>query len=751
MKILFILKQTGYLRHFDTAVEFLASRGHQVRLASQDSSLELPSALRNVTGVSITACPKKRGDAWANDASLFRRAEDYLRYLEPPYDVATKLRSRAFSKLVQTLSNGQRDADLAWSEVGLELTDVEIRRLRKFFALVEETLPSDSAIEKFLKQESPDAVVITPLIDIGSGQTDFVKSARSLGIPVGMVLFSWDNLSTKGCVHVMPDRMFVWNELQKREAIELHGVPEQRVSVTGAPRFDRFIDLAAGQGSVTTRSDFCRPLGFKKDKPIILYLASSKFVAGDERPFIQDWIRDVRTSEDPVVAGANLLIKTHPDLNRDWSDGSEERVSWPGVEPVLVSSPFEGAGGFPSKRVAVIRNRFTAAQSLYECLYHSTVVVGLNTSAELEAAILGKPVLTLAAGGDIQAGQQETLHFHYLLRANGGFVEMASSVDEHLKQLSDVVGGRYDSQHIQSFVTAFLRPRGWDINSSKVLARSIVKGLAPVKVRNESDKKSQPAHNNPSTSLESSVAELDYSQHRILIKASTQMERRWRARACAKEPWTVAWLEESVRQGDVFYDIGANIGAFSLIAAMHCAKNLQVIAFEPGYASFAHLCDNIVLNGCESVITPLPLPLSDKTELAKFKYRSREAGQSRHSLSEWREEAQKDSLRRYRQPVLAMRLDEMVKTFNLPYPTHLKIDVDGGELQVLNGATGVLSHEDLQTLLVEIDEELGHDVVGLLSDAGFNLVSRHQHAGKVNAPWYGLFKRVVGPGAVLSA
>jgi FkbM family methyltransferase len=748
MKILFVLKQTGYLRHFDTVVQTLAHQGHEIRLASQNASLTLPSTLQGLPSVSITACPKKRGDAWAKDVSLFRRAEDYLRYLEEPYTQATKLRARAFDKFIQTLSNGKRVPEPSWSEIGLELTDAEIRRLRKFFALIEDTLPSDTSIEDFVKQQAPDALLITPLVDIGSGQSDFVKSARALGIPVGMALFSWDNLSTKGSVHIAPDHVFVWNEVQQREAVELHGIRKKRISLTGAPRFDRFIDLAVHDESKTKRTEFCQALGLETDRPIILYLCSSKFVAADERPFIQSWIRDVRASKDPVVAGANLLVKTHPDLTRDWRDHSEQHVSWPGVEPALISTPFG------EDRTTVLMSKFTALQTLYECLYHSDVVVGLNTSAELEAGILGKPVLTLPAGEGLEAGQRRTLHFHYLLRANGGFVELASSMDEHLTQLADVLAGRYDTQHIQSFITSFLRPQGWDKSSSEILAGAIVKHLGRKKkpsellaAKNAVESKGEAMNGDESTNLSSAVVELDYRRHRIVINATTDAERRWRARACAKEPWTVEWIETSVNQDDVFYDIGANVGVFSLIAAVKCAKKLQVVAFEPGYASFAHLCDNIVLNQCEGVITPIPLPLSDQTGIAQFKYRSREAGQSRHALLEKTRIGPGDGQSRYQQPVLAMRLDDMVSTFNLPKPTHLKIDVDGAELRVLHGATEVLRHDGLRTILIEVETAIEDPVVAVLRDAGFSLVSRHEHGKKAKAPWYGLFARVSETGA----
>ena len=61
-------------------------------------------------------------------------------------------------------------------------------------------------------------VILSPLIDLGSSMTDLVKSARAAGIPSAQLLFSWDNLSTKGRIHRQPDWMFVWNERQRREA-----------------------------------------------------------------------------------------------------------------------------------------------------------------------------------------------------------------------------------------------------------------------------------------------------------------------------------------------------------------------------------------------------------------------------------------------------------------------------------------------------------------------------------------------------
>ena len=97
---------------------------------------------------------------------------------------------------------------------------------------------------------------------------------------------------------------------------------------------------------------------------------------------------------------------------------------------------------------------------LYDTVYHSAAVVGLNTSAEIEAAIVGRPVFTIvdpAAGG-----QEGTLHFHYLLRAHGGPVELAADFEQHRAQLAAAVAGNYDRAAIANFVQRFVRPHGLD-------------------------------------------------------------------------------------------------------------------------------------------------------------------------------------------------------------------------------------------------------------------------------------------------
>ena len=743
MRILFLIKQKGLIRHLDVVIKELADRDHVVRVACPDGDRPLPESLQGYPHVSEVTCPKKRGDEWRQHASILRRARDYLRYLETPYEGATKLRARAFEKFANTLTGERAPVKSGLSEAALELPGAVRTRLSESFISFEALLPGDPDIEQFVQNEAPDAILVSPLVDLGSAQTEYIKVAQDLGIPVGMVLFSWDNLSTKGVMHVLPDAVFIWNERQRVEARELHGVPDDRLFVGGAPRFDEFFEL----GPATSRNEFADLLGFNPHVPVITYLGSSKFVSDDERNFIETWVDRIRSAELNSLRDANILIKVHPDLKRDWHPGEIERLDWRGHGRADVSRPFGKSS------VAAVRAPFGASQILFDCLYHSAAVIGLNTSAELEAGILGKAVLTIHASDGVADGQASTLHFHYLLESAGGFVRVARDLEEHIHQLSQVVMQREDQGVVHDFIREFLRPAGINIRATTVLVDQIEQFFGQgTALRNRGEGKNKPKRNKPARRDMSTLSPqnaggervlLDYEPVSIWLWVTSDAERRWRARPCSKEPFTVAWLENSLKPGDVFYDIGANVGSFSLIAARSLRNEVTVVAFEPGYASFARLCDNIVLNECDHCIIPIPLPLSSVNRMVGLRYRTLQPGQSRHWFQdELRATERKGRIsNRYRQPVMAMRLDDMITQFELPLPTHIKLDVDGAEIEVLSGATATLMAESLETLMVELDPNLDAQIVALLSSRGFELSERFE-GRKSNAPSYGMFRRV---------
>lgn len=458
MRILFHVTTTSMLRHFSGVVQSLARRGHTIRIASPPSDVPVPADLAVEERISFVTCPGQRSDAWERRVYELRALRDYLRYFDEPMQGAAKLRARARQKLLKAITGGERRSlsascphcsttfdDDAVIRMVLGAHEHAQPRLKSLLELMEDTIPSDRGIEAFLRAERPDLLLVTPLIKIGSGQADYVKSARALGVPVVFPVFSWDNLSTKGCIHVLPDRVLVWNDRQRMEAIKMHQVPPDRVVVTGAPRFDEFFRMKPR----VSRERFCRKHRLDPGQPIVTYLCSSHFVAKHERDFVLRWIDEIR--REPGLESCSIVIRPHPRETAQW-----KKFKKLGIPGVLVTFP---------KSISV-------DQTLYDTVHYSVAVVGLNTSAQLEAGIVGRPVLTILAP-EFAGGQQETLHFHYLLKEHGGFVEVAEDFDAHRRHLAAAAAGQYDARQIRSFVEQFLRPRGLDRRVTPIMVEAI--------------------------------------------------------------------------------------------------------------------------------------------------------------------------------------------------------------------------------------------------------------------------------------
>src|SRR5258708_7750898 len=104
-----------------------------------------------------------------------------------------------------------------------------------------QALMSDGrAIVAFFRDQNGDVVLITPVINFHSSQNALIRGAVAAGYPTALLVHSWDNLTNKGLVQHAPDRVLVWNDAQKKEAVELQGIEPNRVVVTGAQSYDQW-------------------------------------------------------------------------------------------------------------------------------------------------------------------------------------------------------------------------------------------------------------------------------------------------------------------------------------------------------------------------------------------------------------------------------------------------------------------------------------------------------------------------------
>ena len=695
MKILFVVKQKKNVETFAATIRALTERGHSVALAVQEHSETRADQYRDAIDsplFSLVRCPAHRTDRWSDVAWLLRSLRDCVHYQQPAMRNAIKLQARSLQKLREQLRINADNEAVASALRGVPAS--QIGRVEEVFALAERQLPVDPLYEAFLRENAPDVLLISPLVHFGSAQADFVSAARATGVPVGMLLYSWDNLSTKGCLHRVPDWMFVWNERQRREARALHEFAEDRVIVTGAPRFDSFFELAPR----LTREDFHVPLGLDPGKPTLFYVCSSLLVSAGELAFVRAWLAAIRGSAGSL-RDCNIIVRPHPDIELLGEDHESQEVHFPSLRGAkgFVSRPFD------DPRAIVLKTSDRARQGFFECLFHSAAVVGLNTSAELEAAIVGRPVYTVIASDDAADGQSSTLHFHYLLEEQGGCVRRAADLTEHAAQLQAELDAPRDSTAIRRFAGEFLRPHGIERPVALVLAdaieRTVQSGARP-----QVETPSETVADDPETDAPTAYATSDHSPVPLTHPKYDYALRvhsppRSHKDAYRLDKGTLQWLWRDIAIGDVVYDIDCGVGAYAMLAAKY--HGAVVIAFEPGYAAFKALCDNLHLNGCDGSVMPLSLALGDFDGMGELKYPSGLGGWRGHAIkaAAWKVKRSSGGEGTIRQPAYVMPLDRAVARYNLPAPQHLHLHNAQSVERVLAGATTILGSDRLKTIV----------------------------------------------------
>jgi hypothetical protein len=440
LRILFFMRNVGYIRNFESVVRRLSASGHSIHVVVDTPKMtkhEKPAAahLEQLT----QTCPNVTSSELAKVNSRFRFLSiatqlvrllgDYARYLDPIYSNAPKLQARARSRLRPSF---------AWF-VDFIVARFSREKTTAFLNTLDRLIPAPSNIVRYIEGQSPDVVMVTPLLGLGSLQPDYVKACQELGVHSCLPVASWDNLTNKGLIHIRPDRVLVWNEPQKREAVELHCLPADSVIVTGAHTYDHWFDWQPG----STASDFKQKVGLNPDQPYVLFLGSSAFIAPNEHRIVLRWAEALRNSGDDQLKNVGILIRPHPQNAACWQKADFSHLGNISVYP---------RGGANAVGSA-------AKSEYYDSIFHCALVVGINTSGMIEAGILGKSVYTVLFDESAET-QEGTLHFHHLTSVSGGLLHVARELPEHVAMLSSSLhrsSGEKDPRSV-AFIAGFVRP-----------------------------------------------------------------------------------------------------------------------------------------------------------------------------------------------------------------------------------------------------------------------------------------------------
>ena len=193
-----------------------------------------------------------------------------------------------------------------------------------------------------------------------------------------------------------------------------------------------------------------------------------------------------------------------------------------------------------------------------------------------------------------------------------------------------------------------------------------------------------------------------------------------------REPETAIW---SATATGIYYDIGANVGGYSLIAAASNPR-LIVYAFEPAYHNFYALIQNIIKNRFSERIHPMCMAVAERGGISEFNYRSLKTGSALSAFGEPVDDLNKRFIPVLRQPMLAASLDELVFDFGLPQPNFIKLDVDSIEVPILRGASRVLAAAT--SVLVESNERRRKETDDIMACVGHVLESVVKHPRSTN-------------------
>jgi hypothetical protein len=284
-------------------------------------------------------------------------------------------------------------------------------------------------------------------------EVEYVKAAKALGIPSVVPVMSWDNLTTKGLLHVEPDFVLAWHAGHRQEAHDIHGVGVGHVVVTGSPFFDKWF---SSERRISSRTATSRRIGLRLDAPYLLYLGSSANIARDESWLVVAVVRALRESPDPMLRRLQVVFKPHP-------GGS--------LRNARALPRLDDAGILVWPRERGRPDTADEVHGFRDMLHHAAVVVGVNTTGMVDAVLCDRPCLALAVKR-YRSTQADTMHFRRMLESNAFLV--ARSVRNATMLVGRTLAGEDPTAAARRlFAAVYTRPRGVGAEAGEAAAIAI--------------------------------------------------------------------------------------------------------------------------------------------------------------------------------------------------------------------------------------------------------------------------------------
>lgn len=230
------------------------------------------------------------------------------------------------------------------------------------------------------------------------------------------------------------------------------------------------------------------------------------------------------------------------------------------------------------------------------------------------------------------------------------------------------------------------------------------------------------------------IGTLDYEPTRLEIEITTAIEEGWRRWPVKKEKWTADFID-SIPEGSIFWDLGACVGSYTLIGV---ARGLNVVAVEPHPTNYATLSRNLALNNFLDRVALFSCAVGPARGWCWLHIQDMRSGAGGHIVGQ----SERDIY--YHKMLIPVRpWDELLA--DLPWRAdvdhYAKVDVEGGELAILDGATEMLTR--LRSVMVEMRLDFEEQVTKRLAAAGLKLAARYDQRanGTIVGVAYGRYER----------
>lgn len=287
--------------------------------------------------------------------------------------------------------------------------------------------------KKFLTEISADLVISTFVS--GNSEAALIKAAKKSAIPVLGFPKSWDNLSKHG-FRSKPDKLIVWNQFMKDQAIQFHNYRPSDVEIIGVPQYDSYTDKSL----LLSRQDFCDIYDLDPAKKIILFGSEGKLFPTDTNiaTILADYIAN---------AEAQLLVRPHYGYRED-------------------EKKFSGLINLPGVKVDLLNNPSTSLRDAWDyslpfairfinCLHHADVLINTASTLAIDAVVFDTPVICIGFDGEVELPYRqsvlrwyETFYYRNVLKYNA--VSLVKSRSELISTTENyLVNSEYKSEERQ--------------------------------------------------------------------------------------------------------------------------------------------------------------------------------------------------------------------------------------------------------------------------------------------------------------